>query len=89
MNLAYVILHLNVNQILTTPSSKQERPTPEATAARKRLLEAFGQYDALAKRIRQLPCAPGSSQDRIQGAIASRANHFLQKNMLPLQVSST
>ncbi|KAH9934700.1 FYVE zinc finger-domain-containing protein [Fomitopsis serialis] len=52
-----------------------------------RLLEAFGQYDALAKRIRQLPApsGPGSSQDRIQGAIASRANLFLQKNMFPLQ----
>ncbi|TBU65620.1 FYVE-domain-containing protein [Dichomitus squalens] len=76
---------LPVFQELVVNLARQERPTPEATAVRKRLLEAFGQYDALAKRIRQLPCAPGSSQDRIQGAIASRANHFLQKNMLPLQ----
>ena len=67
-------------------SSKQERPTPEAAAARKRLLEAFAQYDALAKRIRKLPCAPGSSQDRIQAAIIIRANNFLQKHMFPLQV---
>ncbi|KAI0724038.1 FYVE zinc finger-domain-containing protein [Cerioporus squamosus] len=66
-------------------SSKQERPTPEAAAARKRLLEAFAQYDALAKRIRKLPCPPGSSQERIQAAIISRANLFLQKNMFPLQ----
>ncbi|RPD66331.1 hypothetical protein L227DRAFT_492519 [Lentinus tigrinus ALCF2SS1-6] len=65
--------------------SKHERPTPEASAARKRLLEAFAQYDALAKRIRKLPCAPGSSQDRIQGAIIIRANNFLQKHMFPLQ----
>ena len=67
-------------------SSKQERPTPEAAAARKRLLEAFAQYDALAKRIRKLPCAPGSSQDRIQAAILIRATNFLQKHMFPLQV---
>jgi len=74
-------------QELMLTLSKHERPTPEASAARKRLLEAFGQYDALAKRIRQLPApgGPGSSQDRIQGAIASRANQFLQKNMFPLQ----
>ncbi|KZT68162.1 hypothetical protein DAEQUDRAFT_757733 [Daedalea quercina L-15889] len=67
--------------------SNHERPTPEASAARKRLLEAFGQYDALAKRIRQLPApgGPGSSQDRMQAAIASRGNQFLQKNMFPLQ----
>ncbi len=67
-------------------SSKQERPSPEAAAARKRLLEAFAQYDALAKRIRKLPCPPGSSQDRIQAAILNRANLFLQKHMFPLQV---
>ena len=67
-------------------NSKQERPTPEATTARKRLLEAFAQYDAIAKRIRKLSCAPGSSQDRIQAAIIGRANNFLQKNMFPLQV---
>ncbi|RDX56563.1 hypothetical protein OH76DRAFT_1336518 [Lentinus brumalis] len=65
--------------------SKQERPSPEAAAARKRLLEAFAQYDALAKRIRKLPCPPGSSQDRIQAAILNRANIFLQKHMFPLQ----
>ncbi|OCH95056.1 hypothetical protein OBBRIDRAFT_788793 [Obba rivulosa] len=72
-------------QELMLSLSKQERPTPEASAARKRLLEAFGQYDALGKRIRKLPCRPGSSQDRIQAAIATRANLFLQKHMFPLQ----
>ncbi|KAL0580427.1 carboxypeptidase Y-deficient [Marasmius crinis-equi] len=63
----------------------------EATATRKRLLDAFAQYDALAKRIRALPdddgkaVKPGSSQDRVRSAILSRANIFLQKNMFPLQ----
>ncbi|GBE82073.1 predicted protein [Sparassis crispa] len=74
-------------QELMLSLSKHERPTPEATAARKRLLDAFGQYDVLAKRIRQLPPpgGPGSSQDRIQQAILARANLFLQKHMFPLQ----
>lgn len=74
-------------QELMISLNKQERPTPEASAARKRLLEAFGQYDILAKRIRRLPCpgGPGSSQDRMQAAILTRANMFLQKHMFPLQ----
>ncbi|EPT06065.1 hypothetical protein FOMPIDRAFT_68551 [Fomitopsis schrenkii] len=74
-------------QELMLSLSNHERPTPEASAARKRLLEAFGQYDALSKRIRQLPTTggPESSQDRMQAAIAARANQFLQKNMFPLQ----
>ncbi|OSD08660.1 hypothetical protein PYCCODRAFT_1429722 [Trametes coccinea BRFM310] len=76
---------LPIFQELMISLSKQERPAPEASAARKRLLEAFAQYDALAKRIRKLPCAPGSSQDRVQNAILTRANLFLQKHMFPLQ----
>ncbi|OJT07861.1 Rabenosyn-5 [Trametes pubescens] len=76
---------LPVFQELMISLSKQERPTPEASAARKRLLEAFAQYDTFAKRIRKLPCAPGSSQDRIQNAVLTRANIFLQKHMFPLQ----
>lgn len=56
---------------------------------RKRLMEAFAQYDVLAKRIRKLPCpnGPGSSQDRVQMAVMTRANLFLQMNMVPLQAS--
>jgi len=68
--------------------SHHDQPTKEASAARKRLLESFAQYDKLSKRIRALPCTngPGSSQDRVQAAILTRANLFLQKNMFPLQV---
>ncbi|KAH8106780.1 FYVE-domain-containing protein [Cristinia sonorae] len=74
-------------QELLMKLNNEERPVPEASAARKRLLEAFSQYDALAKRIRLLPCpgGQGSSQDRVQLAILTRANLFLQKNMFPLQ----
>ena len=54
-------------------------------------MESFTRYDALAKRIRRLPCSKGagSSQDRVQIAVMTRASLFLQKNMVPLQVSST
>ncbi|KAF8969944.1 FYVE zinc finger-domain-containing protein [Flammula alnicola] len=64
-----------------------DQPTKEASAARKRLLESFAQYDKLSKKIRALPCpnGAGSSQDRVQAAIMTRANLFLQKNMFPLQ----
>ncbi|PFH50690.1 hypothetical protein AMATHDRAFT_144503 [Amanita thiersii Skay4041] len=67
--------------------SHNDKPTKEASAIRKRLLEAFAQYDALSKKIYQLPCpsGPKSSSYRVQAAILSRANFFLQKNMFPLK----
>ncbi|KAF9049250.1 hypothetical protein BDZ89DRAFT_941093 [Hymenopellis radicata] len=65
--------------------NQDDHPTKEASAARKRLLEVFAQYDAVAKRIRKLPCSAGGSQDRVQLAVATRANVFLQKHMFPLQ----
>jgi DNA-binding ferritin-like protein len=68
-------------------SSPDNPANRQAASARKHLLEAFADYDALAKRIRKLPCTAGSSQDRLQQAILTRANLFLQKNMFPLQVN--
>ncbi|KAF8120946.1 FYVE zinc finger-domain-containing protein, partial [Boletus edulis] len=62
-------------------------PSKDAAAARKRILDDFASYDAISKRIRKIPCTPGSSQDRIQLAIRTRADLFLQKNMFPLQAS--
>ena len=61
----------------------------QASSSRKRLLEDFANYDAIAKRIRTLQCVPGSSQDRVQTAILNRANLFLQRNMFPLQVRAS
>ncbi|KAF5358235.1 hypothetical protein D9756_001669 [Leucocoprinus leucothites] len=74
-------------QELILALNHNDHPTKEASAARKRILEAFAQYDVLAKRIKELPCpnGPSSSQGRIQSAILMRANLFLQKNMFPLQ----
>lgn len=74
-------------QELLLTLSHNDQPTKEASAARKRLLEAFAQYDRLSKQIRALPCpnGSGSSQDRVQTSILTRASLFLQKNMFPLQ----
>ncbi|PPQ77503.1 hypothetical protein CVT25_011300 [Psilocybe cyanescens] len=74
-------------QELIMSLNHHDQPTKEASAARKRLLDSFAQYDKLSKKIRGLPCpnGPGSSQDRVQAAILTRANLFLQKNMFPLQ----
>jgi rabenosyn-5 len=68
--------------------SQHDSPTKEAVAARKRLLDSFAQYDKLAKKIRSLPCPTdfSNSQGRVQLAIMMRANLFLQKNMVTLQV---
>ncbi|EJD02379.1 uncharacterized protein FOMMEDRAFT_168848 [Fomitiporia mediterranea MF3/22] len=73
--------------MLNLSNNADEVPTKEASAMRKHLLQCFSDYDAIAKRIRKIPCpgGPGSSQDRVQAAIQARANMFLQKNMFPLQ----
>ncbi|KAK7035729.1 FYVE-type domain-containing protein [Favolaschia claudopus] len=90
---AFVVLEKEIEdslpqfQELILTLNHDAQPSKEASAARKRLLEAFAQYDALAKRIRNLPTSngKGSSQERVQIAVMTRANLFLQKNMFPLQ----
>lgn len=72
-------------QDLLLTLSNDDQPTKEASAARKRLLDAFAQYDAFAKRIHAIPCNTGSSQNHVQLAVLNRANLFLQKHMFPLQ----
>ncbi|KAF9532299.1 hypothetical protein CPB83DRAFT_847611 [Crepidotus variabilis] len=78
-------------ELLMTLNHQNDQPTKEASAARKKLLDCFAQYDRLAKKIRALPCSngAGSSQERVQMAIMTRASLFLQKNMFPLQAIPT
>ncbi|KAN0059717.1 carboxypeptidase Y-deficient [Thecaphora frezii] len=62
----------------------------DAAQARKQLLANFATYDELAKRIRKLPVANNgnsgdAAQERVQQAIWTKANLFLQQNMLPLR----
>jgi hypothetical protein len=104
IRLSYVIFHSDLLYVTNSPASRQEdettpvsplttgsgsqNPVKQASSLRKQLLEAFSQYDAIAKRIKGLrPSRPGSSQEKVQIAIANRATLFLQRNMFPLQVN--
>lgn len=73
------------------PSSAIGRPASAATAQnlRKRLLTNLASYDAIAKRIRDLPFSdhtlPGGSQDRLQRAMAQRGALFLGEKLALLR----
>lgn len=56
----------------------------EASKVRKRLTDAFTQYDFAARRIRDLP-TESSTQARLQKAIYQQATSFLHVHMLPLK----
>ncbi|KAH8723712.1 FYVE zinc finger-domain-containing protein [Phaeosphaeriaceae sp. PMI808] len=63
-------------------------PTPQqlsdATKVRKRLIDAFSQFDTAAKRIRDLP-TDSPTQQRLQKAVYHQAYSFLSLHMLPLR----
>ena len=66
-----------------------EHPPPttklaEASKVRKRLTDAFTQYDVAARRIRDLP-AESPTQAKLQKAIYVQATNFLHTHMLPLK----
>lgn len=63
------------------PSSKQ---IADASRTRKRLIEAFTQYDTAARRIRDLP-SQLPTQLKLQKAIYQNASSFLHLHMLPLK----
>ena len=56
----------------------------DASRTRKRLVDAFGQYNAAARRIRDLP-TESPTQQRLQKAIYQQSSNFLQIHMLPLK----
>lgn len=56
----------------------------DATKVRKRLMDAFGQYDAAARRIRDLP-TQSPTQKKLQEAVYRQAYSFLSTHMLPLR----
>ncbi|KAE8251195.1 hypothetical protein A4X13_0g4118 [Tilletia indica] len=104
-----MVLGLQKHDASTTLGSSARstlRLQRDAAQARKQLLANFAAYDALAKRIRNLPTPTSVSraaalkmngggkegvvvvddpQERVQLAIWTNANLFLQKNMFPLQ----
>lgn len=63
------------------PSSAQ---ITDASKIRKRLMDAFAQYDIAARRIRDLPTT-SDSQKKLQKAIHQQASNFLHLHMLPLK----
>ena len=64
-----------------SPSAAQ---LAEASKIRKKLMDAFAQYDVAARRIRDLPTKL-DTQKRLQKAIYQQATSFLHLHMLPLK----
>lgn len=75
-------------KLLVALQDPEKPPTPQqltdATKVRKRLMDAFAQFDAAAKRIRDLP-TDSSTQKRLQKAVYTQAYSFLSLHMLPLR----
>ncbi|GAB7356765.1 hypothetical protein MBLNU459_g7661t2 [Dothideomycetes sp. NU459] len=75
-------------KLLVTLQHPDKPPTSaqlaDATKVRKRLMDAFTQYDVAARRIRDLP-TESPTQERLQKAIYSQATTFLHLHMLPLK----
>lgn len=63
------------------PSSTQ---IADASRTRKRLIDAFAQYDTAARRIRDTP-STSPTQLKLQKAIHQNASQFLHLHMLPLK----
>lgn len=75
-------------KLLIALQNPEKPPTPQqltdATKVRKRLMDAFAQFDAAAKRIRDLP-TESPTQKRLQKAVYQQAYSFLSLHMLPLR----
>lgn len=75
-------------RLLLALQDPDKPPTPtqlaDATKVRKRLMDAFTQYDVAARRIRDLP-TDSPTQARLQKAIHAQATTFLHLHMLPLK----
>ncbi|KAF2683926.1 hypothetical protein K458DRAFT_303249 [Lentithecium fluviatile CBS 122367] len=75
-------------KLLVALQDPERPPTPQqltdATKVRKRLMDAFGQFDMAAKRIRDLP-TDSPTQAKLQKAVYQQAYSFLSTHMLPLR----
>ncbi|CAI6330456.1 unnamed protein product [Periconia digitata] len=75
-------------KLLMALQDPDKPPSPQqltdATKVRKRLMDAFAQFDQAAKRIRDLP-TESPTQLRLQKAVYNQAYNFLSTHMLPLQ----
>jgi len=75
-------------RLLQALQDPEKPPTPaqlsDAQKVRKRLVDAFTQYDVAARRIRDLP-TESPTQARLQKIIHAQATSFLHLHMLPLK----
>jgi rabenosyn-5 len=75
-------------KLLQALQDPDKPPTPQqlsdATKVRKRLMDAFSQFDQAAKRIRDLP-TESPTQQKLQKAVYQQAYSFLSLHMLPLR----
>ena len=76
------------HKLLQALQDPDKSPTPQqltdATKVRKRLMDAFAQFDAVAKRIRDLP-TDSPTQQKLQKAVYQQSYSFLSLHMLPLR----
>ncbi|KAF2744420.1 FYVE-domain-containing protein [Sporormia fimetaria CBS 119925] len=75
-------------KLLLALQDPDKPPTPQqlsdATKVRKRLMDAFAQFDQAARRIRDLP-TESPTQLKLQKAVYQQAYSFLSLHMLPLK----
>lgn len=75
-------------KLLVPLQDPENPPSPaqlaEASKVRKRLTDAFTQYDLASRRIRDMP-TQSQTQEQLQKAIFQRALSFLHIHMLPLK----
>lgn len=75
-------------KLLQALQDPDKPPSPQqlsdATKVRKRLMDAFTQFDQAAKRIRDLP-TDSPTQQRLQKTVYQQAYSFLSLHMLPLR----
>jgi hypothetical protein len=75
-------------KLLVALQDPEKPPTPQqlsdASKVRKRLMDAFSQFDNAARRIRDLP-TESPTQQKLQKAVYQQAYNFLSLHMLPLR----
>jgi len=75
-------------KLLVALQDPNKPPTPsqldQAGKVRKRLMDSFTQYDAAARRIRDLP-SDSLTQQKLQKLVYQQASSFLHLHMLPLK----
>lgn len=75
-------------RLLLTLQDPDKPPSPaqlaDAAKVRKRLTDAFTQYDSASRRIRDMP-TQSPTQARLQKAVHQQATNFLHVHMLPLK----